>query len=99
MRDCTENQSDNKPDIKLDLKPVIKKSGGSSSSHSYGIPSGAFTEKAQNATKKKMNIKLCDPEGRIWKYQVWNTDPIYESVIRPYVKEANFDIRVSTTEI
>lgn len=93
MRDCT----DNKSDVKLDLEPVIKKSGGSNSSHSYGCPSETFTEKTKNAMKKEMKINLCDTDGKVWEYKVWNKDPIYKSVFQPFVNAANLDIRVSIT--
>lgn len=103
------NKSEAKPDIKPgvktevenekkpDVKPKIGVSGDKSS-HKYGIPANTFTKKCEMATGKNINIKLCDPNGFVWNFTVWNKDPIYNSVVDPYIKKAGLDSRVSTNQ-
>lgn len=85
----------NSPNFKPDEKPTVAGLDGNGSSHKYGIPSGLFTEKTLTAEEKTINVKLCDPDGRVWDYHVSNKAPIYESVCRPFTEAANLNIRVS----
>jgi hypothetical protein len=87
---------DNKPDIKPDIKPSVSSGPGGTSSHSYRIPADQFTLTTRNAVGRELNIKLCDTDGRIWDFKVWNKDPIWKSIITPYAKAANLDSRVSS---
>lgn len=93
MYESFEEKPDIKPDTKVDIKPRIS-IAGSTSSHSYATPKNKFTQKTQNAVGQHLNIKVCDPDGRIHNFTVWNKDPVYKSVIQAYTKAANLDIRV-----
>lgn len=81
--------------IQPEEKPKVGVAGGNKSSHIFSRPTNTFTMKSQAAEVKIINLKLCDPNGNIWDFKVSNKEPIFKSVITPFVQKAMLDTRVS----
>lgn len=78
-----------------DEKPIINTPGKDKSMRKYMIPSGKFTLKTQEAETAMINLKLCDPMGHTWEFNVSNKDALYQSVIKPFIRRANLNRNVS----
>jgi hypothetical protein len=54
-----------------------------------------FTRKTHQAVERKINIKLFDPNGTVWNFNVTNKDPLYKTIFMSYVHRSGMSYDVS----